>query len=254
MSPQKENGYTAIANEIMEALIKYPIAATQMQCLLMILRKTYGYNKKTDAISLSQFEKFTNLDRRHIHRAVKELQKKNIIKVIKRSAKNGTKKTTEYRFNKVYTSWVFVPKMARGSAKNGTNGSAKIGTDKRQYLKKEKNIPHLHEGKHYLTKKKKKLSGKRLDTFELFWEIFNYKLDKASAADSWLEITLLTDNLVDKILKSAKHEANIRQEKIDKGQTPKYAQGWISARRWEDEFEDTGKKLSKEETLRKYGL
>ena len=122
-SPQRENGYTAIANEIMEALIKYPIPGTQMQCLLLILRKTYGYNKKTDAISLSQFEDFTKLDRRHIHRAIGELQKKNIIKVQKRSAKDGTKITSTYRLNKIYTSWVFVPKKARGSAIKGTNRS-----------------------------------------------------------------------------------------------------------------------------------
>lgn len=130
VSPQKENGYTAIANELMEAFIKNPIPGTQMQCLLLILRKTYGYSKKTDAISLSQFAKFTNLDRRHIYRAIKELQKKNIIKVIKRSAKDGTKKCSEYRLNKVYTSWVFVPKKARGSAIKGTKGSAIKGTHK----------------------------------------------------------------------------------------------------------------------------
>jgi len=142
--PQKENGYTPIANEIMEALSKYSIPGTQMQCLLVVLRKTYGYSKKTDAISLSQFEKFTNLDRRHIHRAIKELQKKNIIMVLKRSAKDGTKKTSEYRLNKIYTSWVFVPKKARGSAIKGTKGSAKLGTDinnlktnKEKYIKEK---------------------------------------------------------------------------------------------------------------------
>lgn len=132
MSPQKENGYTAIANEIMEALMKYPIPGTQMQCLLTILRKTYGYNKKSDAISLSQFVEFTNLDRRHIHRSLQELKKKNVIRIKKRSANDGTKLTSIYSLNKIYTSWVFVPKKARGSAKLGTKGSAKLGTDKRQ--------------------------------------------------------------------------------------------------------------------------
>jgi len=33
--------------------------------------------------------------------------------------------------------------------------------------------------------------------------------------------------------------ANNRPELINKGQTPKMAQGWISARRWEDELENS---------------
>jgi len=48
----------------------------------------------------------------------------------------------------------------------------------------------------YLTKKKRKLKGKRLETFNKFWEIFNYKRGRAEAADSWLDIAVLTDAIV----------------------------------------------------------
>ena len=44
-NPQKENGYIMIANEIMEALAKYRIPGEQRQCLDVILRKTYGYDR-----------------------------------------------------------------------------------------------------------------------------------------------------------------------------------------------------------------
>jgi len=87
----------------------------------------------------------------------------------------------------------------------------------------------------YLTKKKKKLSGKRLKTFNLFWEIFDYKKGKAEASDSWLEIPSLTGALVDKIIEAAKVESSNRKELIDQGKTPKMAQGWLSGKRWEDE-------------------
>ena len=87
----------------------------------------------------------------------------------------------------------------------------------------------------YLTKKKKKLSGKRLKTFDLFWESFNHKKGRAEAADSWLEIPFLTDALVDKIIKAAKLEALNRKELKEQGTTPKMAQGWLSGKRWEDE-------------------
>jgi len=138
MSAQKENGYTAIANELMEALASYSIPATQMQCLFVVLRDTYGWNRKTSSISLTRFADLTGLDRRHVHRALTELSKKNIIKVEKRSAKDGTKLTSMYRLNKIYTSWVFVPKKARGSAINGTKPSTKDGTDKNNIKQKEK--------------------------------------------------------------------------------------------------------------------
>ena len=87
----------------------------------------------------------------------------------------------------------------------------------------------------YLTKKKKKLLGKRLKAFNLFWESFNYKTGKAEAADSWLDIPFLTDALVDKIIKAAKLEALNRKELKEQGTTPKMAQGWLSGKRWEDE-------------------
>jgi hypothetical protein len=87
----------------------------------------------------------------------------------------------------------------------------------------------------YLTKKGRKLQGSRLESFLRFWKAFDYKKDKASAADSWMNIPAMTDRIIDDICKAAKLEASTRRERIERGQTPIYAQGWLSARRWEDE-------------------
>ena len=119
MSAQKENGYTAIANELMEALAKYPIPGAQMQCLLVILRKTYGYNKKTDAISLSQFQKHTGLTRRNVARAINGLKEKNLICSKKGGVKNDTVSVSKYRFNKAYKSWNSSVKKDTGSVNCG---------------------------------------------------------------------------------------------------------------------------------------
>jgi len=108
-------------------------------------------------------------------------------------------------------------------------------TNKNDKNVKKKNIPHQDAENFYLTKKKKKLTGLRLKTFEEFWKCFNYKKDKASAADSWLEIPSLNNNMVGLIYEAAKLEAKKRPELIENGQTPKMAQDWISSRRWEDE-------------------
>lgn len=90
----------------------------------------------------------------------------------------------------------------------------------------------------YLTKRRRRLTGWKLETFEDFWETFNLRKGKAEAADAWLEISDLTPELARKIIQAADREAEARALLIAKGRTPKWAQGWISARRWEDWEDD----------------
>lgn len=87
----------------------------------------------------------------------------------------------------------------------------------------------------FITKRKRKIAGKRLETFNQFWEAFDYKKGKAEAADAWLDIPALTDKEVAKILQAAKFESTNRAQLVSEGRTPKMAQGWITGRRWEDE-------------------
>ena len=105
MNPQLENGYTKIANEILEALCKFRIPGEQMQCLLVIFRKTYGYGKKEDAISNSQFVKETGLKKGNVSRAISELSKKQLV------IKNDNGKIPTYRFNKDYSKWQVLSKL-----------------------------------------------------------------------------------------------------------------------------------------------
>ena len=103
-NPQAENGHTDISNEIMEALARYRIPGAEWQVLLVVLRKTYGWHKLEDAISLSQFAELTGLDRSNVVRALKGLVSKEILRGVK-SDTTG-KVTNKYRFNKDYHKWV----------------------------------------------------------------------------------------------------------------------------------------------------
>lgn len=98
-SPQLENGYTRIANELLEALIKIRIPGEAMQILLKVFRQTYGYNKKEDDISLSQFCLATGLKKPNCVRAINKAIALNLI--IKKD--NGS--IARYRFNKDYSTW-----------------------------------------------------------------------------------------------------------------------------------------------------
>jgi hypothetical protein len=128
-----------------------------------------------------------------------------------------------------------------------------LKNEKNEKNKGKENIPHgsavtvQTDPPFYLTKKKRKLTGKRLEAFDRFWKAFAYPKGKAEAADAWLDIPTLTDSLVDEIVKAAEGEALARPKVVASGQTPKWAQGWISGRRWEDEATIEHRELTAEE-------
>lgn len=100
-NPQKENGYTAIANEILERLVNTPLLGSEFQVLLFIIRKTYGYRKKADRISLTQFEKGTGLSRPTVVKTLKNLMVRNmVVKIYLPDGKEG------YTFIKDHEKWV----------------------------------------------------------------------------------------------------------------------------------------------------
>jgi len=78
--PQTEDGYTQIANELLDALTRTRVPGEERQMFDFILRKTYGFNKKMDMISLSQFVTTTGVKRQNVHSSLKSLFIKRIVK------------------------------------------------------------------------------------------------------------------------------------------------------------------------------
>ena len=90
-----------------------------------------------------------------------------------------------------------------------------------------------------LTKSGKKLTGKRMSTFATLWDAFADKRGKAEAADAWARIPQLTDALVAQIVEAARaYAVHVRPELLTSGRTPKMLQGWLTARRWEDDVSE----------------
>jgi hypothetical protein len=73
--------------------------------------------------------------------------------------------------------------------------------------------------------------------FEKFWEAFGYKKGKGGAFSSWDKLKP-NEALTDTIVAAASKEALAREKTIKQGNTPKMAQGWLTERRWEDDYED----------------
>lgn len=80
-NPQAEDGHTDIANDLYEAIIRAKLPVYENACLHFIIRLTYGWHKKADRISFSQFERGTGIDRRAIARALKNLQRRKMLLV-----------------------------------------------------------------------------------------------------------------------------------------------------------------------------
>ena len=104
-TPQTEKGFIQIAsgdeqNDILMALIKAELSGSEYQICLLIIRKTWGYKKKEDWISLTQFEKYTGKSRTIICRSILKLVNKNIL--VKKSILG---KNAFYSFNKDFNLW-----------------------------------------------------------------------------------------------------------------------------------------------------
>jgi hypothetical protein len=71
--------------------------------------------------------------------------------------------------------------------------------------------------------------------FLKFWTVFEDKRGKKKAWSAWSELDP-DDSLAQEIIEGAKRYSALRPSLVKKGQTPKMAQGWLSDRRWEDDF------------------
>lgn len=104
-SPQVENGYIRISTELFVALCHIRISGEARQVLDTVIRKTYGFNKKTDQIALSQFTDSTGMTKTAVLKAIKKLEEMNLIIVTKKG--NGC---NIFAINKDFDSWKPLPK------------------------------------------------------------------------------------------------------------------------------------------------
>ena len=102
-NPQPDE-FTRISNELLEQLCKTKINGEAMQIFLVILRKTYGFNKKSEKISLNYFSELTNIPTSNCSRSIKKLENMNIISVIRNEY------ISEYSIQKDYEKWQLLSK------------------------------------------------------------------------------------------------------------------------------------------------
>lgn len=107
-NPQKENGYTPIANELLEQIISFDFTKRQLIVILTIARMTYGYSKKSDALSGWQIAEITKLDRSDVSKTIAELIKMNVVTKHENGRESHGVLVHEISINKLYKTWVTV--------------------------------------------------------------------------------------------------------------------------------------------------
>lgn len=101
-SPQKEHGFTAVANEIYTAVIGRDFTGQQCRCLMLLWRQSYGWQKTSAEFSLNMVSRHLGITKT---RASKLLQRLTEMGVIVRETSYSRTSPSVYRFEKDHERW-----------------------------------------------------------------------------------------------------------------------------------------------------
>ena len=104
-NPQTEHGYTKIANELLQALIKYVTNPSWLRTSLFIIRLTYGWGRKEVTSNLKSFASMLHLSEEYIKSILTEMELSKMITIQWKDARKFV-----VSFNKDYEQWPFVKK------------------------------------------------------------------------------------------------------------------------------------------------
>lgn len=155
-SPQIENGYTRISNELYDKIIEFPFTSRQLKLMFAIIRKTYGYGVKHTYLRNEYLCKMTDLEKSAVSRTLQQLKKMGA--VIDYHQKDPSMPDGTLGIQKDYFRWdKTVVKMTTELSK------------RQQKVVKTTTI------------KEKKKPSKYSEDFSEFWSVYPRKQDKYDA-------------------------------------------------------------------------
>ena len=216
-SPQLEDGYTKIANEILENLARLYLRSNQWQVLICIFRKVYGYNKKEDYITNSQIVLDTGLKKEVVSRSITDMVARNILVRDKKVV--GFQKDWE-RWKLTVQSTIkscinSQPELTKQSTK--VDGSLVI-QKKKETIQKKTPTPFKDDG-----------------LFDTFWKEYPKKIGKVVAEKAFYKHKP-TPELLEKMLLAIQEQKKSDQWVKDGGQFIPHPSTWLNQKRWEDEL------------------
>lgn len=96
------NGFVRVANKLLEVIYSSNFNATQLKILLMIIRYTYGFNRKSHNLSITFISKGTGISRRSVGQELRVLIDAKVLSVFENHTATESR---EISINKDYTIW-----------------------------------------------------------------------------------------------------------------------------------------------------
>ncbi|HAN5135734.1 TPA: replication protein [Escherichia coli] len=219
-----DDGYTRFANELLEAIASADLTARQLKVMLAYVRKTYGFNKKTDRIADEQIAQLTGLSRQNVNKAKKELISMNCL-FMDGNQIGVNREVSAWQFSKCLQVSNFVSKLeTKNVSKLETLNVSKLETHKRHSLKTKENInkPPISP---------KKISQK-FDPLET-------ELPDWLSAKTWLSWVTYRKEIGKSIKskQSVTQAINILSRSLEKGYTPEEIINQSIASGWQGIFE-----------------
>ncbi len=218
-SAQLENGYTPIANELVEALARVNLPNYEWRVLWAIWRFTYGWSKKVDRISYTEFEGLTGIARWHLPRTIASLEARNMITV----TRLGDKRSCSYAFQKDSDEWLSPDKVTVRSSITQPGESITQPGDESITQRGEHN--------------NKKTITKTTVDFDLFWTEYPKKQAKQDARKAFAKLKP-DAALLEIIMASLRERKTTHDWQKDNGQYVPNAATYLNGKRWEDEVEE----------------
>lgn len=167
-----DDGFTRIANELLEAVMSADLTARQLKVVLAVIRKTYGFGKKLDRITNTQIAAITGIHHTHVCTAKNEMIAMGIV------ISSGN----QIGINKVISEWkTGISQVSEALAKSANKRLAKVANDhsptqlntKETIQKKKENTPLPPEGdREGEQAKPEKRKAERID-FESYLVAYN---------------------------------------------------------------------------------
>lgn len=236
-SPQVEEGYTRIANELYDAINAFPFSKRQLKIVHVVIRKTYGYGQTSDEISLSQLAAASGLAVPHVSAAVSELVAMNVL------SKEGGGRSYSLGVIKDYEAWK-VTETVRGYQ----SGKGVTETVRGYQNSNEKVTETVIKGLPKREPQKKELKERKKDScangvanganesangaFALFWNDYPNKKNKKKAQAAWLKLTPADQHAAHAALPRLTRSHDWTK---DGGRYVPHPTTYLNGARWEDE-------------------
>lgn len=235
-SPQKENGFTPIANELLEAIYGAAFTISELKIMLAVMRCTYGYSRKSHRISGSFLAKGCGLNKRSAARVLSGLIGKNCIRVF---LPQSRKTSRELGIQKDYDLW-------KVSCPSGMYRSVHTPDSKKCTVQYTGYVPCSTPKVctvQYTKVTKEKRKNKEMcirpfsELFRIFWEAYPRRQAKLEALRAFINIAP-DEAMLEAITDAVKKMTFSEEWRRDGGRYIPLPATYLRSRRWEDETTD----------------